>query len=494
MQPSTRTPRTNAERPGLYDAFGLYIDGKWTAARAGGVREVIDPATEEPLGTIPIAEAADLDAALAAAKRGFEAWRRQSPWDRSKVLRRAADLVRERTESIARVMSAESGKPLAEARAEIVGAAEQFDWYADETRRIYGYTIEGRTQDVRMQVRWEPVGVVAAFTAWNFPAVLPARKIAAALGAGCAIIIKPAEEAPGSCMALAQACHDAGLVPGALNVVTGEPATISEHLLRSPIVRKVSLTGSVPVGKRLLALAAEGVKRVTMELGGHAPVLVFDDADVERTAELCARTKFRNCGQVCISPTRFYVHDRVYAAFADVFARITRGLKVGPGLDEATQVGPMTNKRGLGRVEALVADARGRGARVLAGGGRPAGFDRGYYFEPTVLADVPDDAKIMSEEPFGPLAPLTRFATFDDVIARANAVPYGLAGYVFSSSLKTATLASEALEVGMVGVNEMLLASAEIPFGGVKESGMGREGGALGVRDYLDAKFIKTRL
>jgi succinate-semialdehyde dehydrogenase/glutarate-semialdehyde dehydrogenase len=488
------TQAVKAQRPGLYDAYGLYIDGKWTQALDGRAREVIDPATEEPLGTIPIAGAADLDAALAAAKRGFEAWRRQSPWDRSKVLRRAADLIRERLESIARIMSAEGGKPLAEARAEIGGAADQFDWYADETRRLYGYTIEGRTQDVRMQVRWEPVGVVAAFTAWNFPAVLPARKVAAALGAGCSIIIKPAEEAPGSCMALAQACHDAGLVAGALNVVTGEPAAISEHLLRSPIVRKVSLTGSVPVGKRLLALAAEGVKRVTMELGGHAPVLVFDDADVERTAETCARTKFRNCGQVCISPTRFYVHERVYAPFAEAFVKITRGLKLGPGLDEATQVGPMTNQRGLQRVQELVDDARGRGARVLVGGGRPPGFSRGYYFEPTVLADVPDDAKIMSEEPFGPLAPLTRFSTLDEVIARANAVPYGLAGYVFSSSLKTATLASEALEVGMVGVNEMLLASAEAPFGGMKESGMGREGGALGVRDYLEPKLIKTRL
>jgi succinate-semialdehyde dehydrogenase / glutarate-semialdehyde dehydrogenase len=494
MQATTQTARKPADGAGLYDAYGLYIDGKWTAARDGATREVIDPATEEPLGTIPIAGPADLEAALAAAKRGFEAWRRQSPWDRSKILRRTADLVRERTEAIARVMASESGKPLAEARAEIAGAADQFDWYADETRRIYGYTIEGRTQDVRMQVRWEPVGVVAAFTAWNFPAVLPARKIAAALGAGCSIIIKPAEEAPGSCMALAQACHDAGLPAGVLNVVTGEPAAISEHLLGSPIVRKVSLTGSVPVGKRLLALAAEGVKRVTMELGGHAPVLVFEDADIERAAETCARTKFRNCGQVCISPTRFYVQDRAYAPFAEAFAKITRGLKLGPGLDEATQVGPMTNARGLGRVEALGEDARRRGARVLAGGGRPAGFPRGYYFEPTVLADVPDDARIMSEEPFGPLAPLTRFATLDEVVARANALPYGLAGYVFSSSLKIATLASEALEVGMVGVNEMLLASAEIPFGGVKESGMGREGGALGVRDYLEPKFIKTRL
>jgi succinate-semialdehyde dehydrogenase/glutarate-semialdehyde dehydrogenase len=491
---TTQAAKKDAARPGLYDAYGLYIDGKWTPAKDGAVREVIDPATEESHGTIPVAAAADLDAALAAAKRGFEAWRRQSPWDRSKVLRRAADLIRERLESIARVMSAESGKPLAESRAEIGGAADQFDWYADETRRLYGYTIEGRTQDVRMQVRWEPVGVVAAFTAWNFPAVLPARKIAAALGAGCSIILKPAEEAPGSCMALAQACHDAGLVAGALNIVTGEPAVISEHLVRSPIVRKVSLTGSVPVGKHLLALAAQGVKRVTMELGGHAPVLVFDDADFEKTVDTCARTKFRNCGQVCISPTRFYVQEGVYARFAEAFTKITRSLKIGPGLEEGTQVGPMTNARGIGRVQALVDDARGRGARVLTGGGRPAGFERGYYYEPTVLADVPDDAKVMVDEPFGPLAPITRFSTLDEVIGRANALPYGLAGYVFSSSLKTATLASEALEVGMVGVNEMLLASAEAPFGGIKESGMGREGGALGVRDYLEPKLIKTRL
>jgi succinate-semialdehyde dehydrogenase/glutarate-semialdehyde dehydrogenase len=490
MQANTK----RADRPDLYAAYGLYIDGKWTPAAKGGTREVIDPATEEVLGHIPVAEAADLDAALAAAKRGFEAWRKRSPWERSQVLRRTADLLRSRAEEIARIMSAESGKTLGESRAEMGGAADQFDWYADETRRIYGHTIEGRTPDVRMLVRWEPVGVAAAFTAWNFPAVLPARKIAAALGAGCSIIIKPAEETPGSCMALAQALHDAGLPAGALGVVTGEPAVISEHLIRSPIVRKVSLTGSVPVGKRLLALAAEGVKRVSMELGGHAPVLVFEDADVERAAATCAGAKFRNCGQVCISPSRFYVHERVYDRFSEAVAKLTRALKIGPGLEEASQVGPMANKRGLARAEALIADARERGARVLAGGGRPQGMDRGYFFEPTVLADVPDAARIMIDEPFAPIAPLTRFSTFDEAVARANASPVGLAGYVFSSSLKTATLASEALEVGMVGVNEMILASAEMPFGGIKESGMGREGGALGVREYLDAKFIKTRL
>jgi succinate-semialdehyde dehydrogenase/glutarate-semialdehyde dehydrogenase len=478
----------------LYAGYGLYIDGKWAAARAGGTRAVVDPATEEVVGHIAVAEAADLDAALASAQRGFEAWRRTSPWDRSKVLRRAADLMRDRLEAVARVMSTETGKPIAESRAEIGGAAEQLDWYADETRRIYGYTIEGRAADMRMQVRYEPLGVVAAFTAWNFPMVLPARKIAAALGAGCSIIIKPAEEAPGSCMAFVQALHDAGLPAGALNLVTGDPAAISTHLVRAPIVRKISFTGSVPVGKKLLALAAEGVKRASMELGGHAPVLVFDDADVERAAEICARTKFRNCGQVCISPSRFYVQERIYAPFVEAFAKITRSLKIGSGLDEATQVGPLANPRGLARTEALLADAKEHGARVLAGGARPAGFSRGYFFEPTVLADVPDAAKIMSEEPFAPIAPLARFSTLDEAVARANAVPFGLAGYVFSSSLKTATLASEALEVGMVGVNEMLLASAEAPFGGVKESGMGREGGALGIRDYLEPKFIKTRL
>jgi succinate-semialdehyde dehydrogenase/glutarate-semialdehyde dehydrogenase len=483
-----------AESQGLYDDYGLYIDGKWTAARDGAVVEVIDPATEETIGHIPKAGAADLDAALAAAKRGFEAWRRVPPWERSQLLRRAAETLRARVEAIARLMSIETGKPIAEARAELGGAVEQLDWNADEARRIYGYTIEGRAADMRMQVRYEPVGVVAAFTAWNFPTLLPARKIAPALAAGCSVIIKPAEEAPGSCMALVQAFHDAGLPAGVLNLVTGVPAFISEHVVRSPVVRKISLTGSVPVGKRLLALAAEGVKRASMELGGHGPVLVFEDADVEKAAEICARTKFRNCGQVCISPSRFYVQEKIYAPFAETFARITRGLKIGRGIDESTQVGPLANKRGLARAEALIDDAKAQGARVLAGGGRPAGFPRGYFFEPTVLADVPDAAKVMSEEPFGPIAPITRFSSLEDGVARANAVPFGLAGYVFSSSLRTATLASEALEVGMVGVNEMLLASAEMPFGGVKESGMGREGGALGIKDYLEPKFIKTRL
>jgi len=391
-------------------------------------------------------------------------------------------------------MSTETGKPLAESMAETNGAADQFEWYAEETKRIYGQTIEGRTPDVRMTVRYQPVGVVAAFSAWNFPALLPSRKIAAALGAGCSIIVKPAGEAPGSCMALVQACHDAGVPPGVVNFVTGESSLIAPHLVKAPAVRKVSLTGSVPVGREILHLAAEGVKKVTMELGGHGPVLVFDDADAEAAARACAATKFRNCGQVCISPSRFYVHESQYETFASNFAEVAKGLTVGCGLDDGVQMGPMANSRGLDTAKEMIADAQARGAELLAGGGTPAGINRGYFLEPTVLGRVPDDARIMVEEPFAPVAPITTFDDADEALSRANALPFGLAGYVFTSSLKTAHIASEALECGMVGVNDMLLATAEAPFGGIKESGMGREGGSLGIMDYLVPKYIKMKL
>ncbi len=481
---------------GLYREWGLFIDGAWRPAIDGGVREVIDPATEEILGWIPVATQADLDAALASAQRGFEAWRRTSPWDRAAVLRKAADLIRAREPEIGRLMSQETGKPLAQACGETRDAADQFEWYAGETQRIYGQTIESRLPEVRMQIRYEPVGVVAAFSAWNFPALLPSRKIAAALGAGCSIIVKPASEAAGSCMAVVQALADAGCPAGVVNVVTGDSRFISEYLVRSPAVAKISLTGSTGVGRQLLHLAADGIKRVSMELGGHAPVLVFEDADVDHAAEQCARFKYRNAGQVCASPSRFYVHERIYRAFCDKFAEVTKSLKVGPGLDPQTQVGPLANRRGLQNAQRLVADALERGSRLLAGGSRPSEIagDKGYYFAPTALADVPDDALIMRQEPFGPVAPIAPFATFDEAIAKANSTEYGLASYLFSRSLKTATLASEAIKAGMVGVNELAIASAEMPFGGVRESGMGREGGSLGIRDYLEAKFVKTRL
>lgn len=478
----------------MYHDLRLFIDGQWRAASDNATRAVTDPATEERLGSIAVATEADIDAALAAAQSGFAAWRRVGTWDRAAILRKTADLIRERLETIATLMSLETGKPLAEARGETNAAADQFEWCSEETKRIYGQIIESRTSDSRMSVIYQPVGVVAAFSAWNFPALLPARKIAAALGAGCSIIVKPAGEAPASCAALIEACHDAGVPAGVVNFLTGTSSMIAERLIGSPIVRKVSVTGSVPVGKEILRLSADGVKKVSMELGGHGPVVVFEDVDAAAVARTCAATKFRNCGQVCISPTRFYVHESRYDAFAATFAEVAKSLKIGRGLDEGVQMGPMANRRGLATIEEMVSDAIERGATLLAGGARPKTMNHGYFFEPTVIGNVPDEALVMREEPFGPIAPITTFRDYDEVMERANALPFGLAGYVFSNNLSLATRASEDLEVGMVGVNEMLLATAEAPFGGIKESGMGREGGSLGLSDYLEPKYIKTRL
>lgn len=477
----------------MYKDFGLFIGNAWRASRDGRTVQVIDPATEEVLGTVPHASAADLDDALAAASAAAAQWARTPGWERSAIMRRMVAELDRRRDRIAEAMSAETGKPIAEARGETGAAIDQFDWYADEARRIFGHSLGGRDPGVRLEVRFHPVGPVAAFTAWNFPALLPARKIAAALAAGCPVIIKPSEEAPASVYLIAEAALAAGLPKGVLNVVTGDPAAISAHLIASPAIRKVSLTGSVPVGKHILRLCADGVKKVSMELGGHAPVLVFADSDPVAAAQACARAKFRNAGQVCISPTRFYVHASVYEPFSRMMAEVASSLRMGRGLDPETEFGPMVNSRGRDRIGKLVDDAKQKGAEVLAGGARPADRNRGYFFEPTVLGRVSDDALIMREEPFGPVAPVTAFETFDEVISRANDVPFGLAGYVFSRSLETATRAADALEVGMVGVNDLLLATAEAPFGGVKESGMGREGGQLGILDYLEAKYTKLR-
>lgn len=478
----------------MYHDINLYVGGEWAPAITGGTKPVTNPATEEVIGTIADASADDLDRALAAAERGLAIWRNTGSWDRAAKLRRVSELIRERVETIATIMTLETGKPLAESRGETGGSADQFEWYSEETKRIYGQTIESRTPDGRMAVIYQPVGVVAAFSAWNFPALLPARKIAAALAAGCSIIIKPAGESPGCCAELVKACHDAGIPEGVVNLVTGNSSMIAEHLIKSPIVRKVSVTGSVPVGKQILHLAADGVKKVSMELGGHGPVIVFDDADAAAAAETCAATKFRNCGQVCISPSRFYVHEKSYDAFSAKFAEVAKSITVGNGMEDGTQMGPMANARGLETAKAMVADAVSKGADVLAGGAPPSDRNRGYFFEPTVLGNVPDDAMIMTDEPFGPVAPLTTFKDYDEVMTRANALPFGLAGYIFSQNLGTATRAYEDLEVGMVGVNEMLLATAEAPFGGIKESGMGREGGALGIHDYLEPKYVKMKI
>ncbi|MEO9340777.1 NAD-dependent succinate-semialdehyde dehydrogenase [Mesorhizobium sp. SB112] len=478
----------------LYGDFGLFIEGRWSASASNATRPVIDPANEKVIGTIPDATEADLARAVASAQAGFRTWRKVQPWDRAKALRSVADLLRDRIEDLATIMVEETGKPRAEALGEWGATADQFEWHAEEAKRIYGHTLEGRQADVRLSVIFQPVGVVAAFSAWNFPALLPARKIAAALAAGCSIILKPAGEAPGSAMAIVKACADAGIPDGTVNLVTGDSAAISKYLITSSAVAKISLTGSVPVGKQLMRLAAEGMKKVSMELGGHAPVIVFADSNPQETAMACAAAKFRNAGQVCISPSRFYVHESIYQPFVDSFVESARRLQLGHGRETGVTMGPMASQRGQGGAKDLVADALTQGAELLSGGRVPAKFNHGFFFEPTVLGRVPDCARIMRDEPFAPIAPIATFTDYDEVIARANNVPFGLAGYVFSRDLRLATKAAEDLETGMVGVNDLLLATAEAPFGGIKESGMGREGGMLGIRDYLEAKYIKTRL
>jgi len=476
----------------VYRTQGLFIAGDWRQASDGAAMAVVDPATEEELGTIPVATTADLDAALDAAQRGFESWRGVSDHERGSLLRRIGQGIRERAEKIAKQIAREMGKPVAEAQAEVLAAAEQFEWNAEEARRIYGQVMAGHGAGVRFEVRYAPLGAVAALTPWNFPALLPARKLAAALAAGCSVLLKPSEEAPGAAFAMAEIAHEAGLPEGALGVVTGEPASISSHLLASPHVRKLSFTGSVPVGKQLMKLAAERLTKLSLELGGHGPVLVFEDADPEAAALACARAKFRNAGQVCISPSRFYVHRSIAAPFGEAFAAVARGLRVGSGLAPGVEMGPLANPRRLEMARALVEDALGRGARLLAGGGRPTSPSRGYFFSPTVLVDVPAEARILHEEPFVPVAPILEFEDFDEVLARANALRFGLAAYLFTRDLGIAERAADGLEAGMVGINDFALAAAEAPFGGVKESGMGRESGALGIREYLEPKTIKT--
>jgi succinate-semialdehyde dehydrogenase/glutarate-semialdehyde dehydrogenase len=472
----------------MYTDLALHIDGQWLNGDGRAGEDVINPATEKPLGKLPHASAADLDRVLAAAKKGFDVWRNTNAYERSKVLRKAAGLVRERADKIARIMTQEQGKPLGEAKLEVLVTADIIDWYAEEGRRSYGRIVQGRQKNVRQMVMQEPVGVVAAFTPWNFPTLTPARKIGGALAAGCSLILKASEETPGSCVELVRCVVEAGVPPGVLNLVFGVPAKVSEHLIPSDIVRKVSFTGSIPVGKHLAALAAKGVKRTTLELGGHSPVVVFGDADPEKTADTIAAFKYRNAGQVCISPTRFYVQEPVYDRFLKRFTDFANNIKLGDGLEDGTTMGPMANSRRLDALESFVNDAKNRGGKVVTGGKRRG--NQGYYFEPTIVTDIPDDSKVMTEEPFGPIAPIVPFKTFDEVVARANSLPFGLAAYAFTSSVSTATAIGDALESGMVGVNSVAISTPETPFGGVKESGYGSEGGVEGLEAYTVTKFI----
>jgi succinate-semialdehyde dehydrogenase / glutarate-semialdehyde dehydrogenase len=472
----------------MYTSLEHYIDGTWVKASGAKTQEVMNPATSKAIGELGHASKGDLDKALAAADKGFKTWRKVSSYERGKILRKAGDLVRSRADEIAKVLTQEQGKVFMEAKLEVISAGDILDWYAGEGQRAYGRIIPARADGVRNMVIMEPIGPVAAFTPWNFPVTQAVRKIAAALAAGCSIIIKCPEETPGSPIGLVKALHDAGVPPGVLNLVYGVPAEISEYLIPHPVIRKVSFTGSVPVGKHLNALAASHMKRATMELGGHAPVLVFDDADVEGAAKLMGAFKYRNAGQVCVSPTRFFVHDKVYDNFVGKFIDIAKKTKVGDGLAPDTRMGPLANPRRINAIEAFVADAEDKGAKVETGGKRIG--NQGNFFEPTVLTEVPENARIMTEEPFGPVAVMLRFKETDDVLERANKLPFGLASYAFTKDAKVATKVADALESGMVTINHFGIALPETPFGGVKDSGFGHEGGSEGLQVYMQSKFV----
>jgi succinate-semialdehyde dehydrogenase/glutarate-semialdehyde dehydrogenase len=466
----------------------LFVDGQWRNGSAAEVFEVINPATGEVVRELTLASAADLDTALAAAGRAFLQWRSTSAFQRCVVLRSAAELVRQRAPQIASSITREQGKPLSEARLETQTAADIIDWYADEGRRAYGRVVPSRSPNVRQTVMLEPIGPVAAFSPWNFPLGQAVRKIAAALAAGCSIVIKPAEHAPSCCIELCRAFQEAGLPSGVLNLVFGVPDQISHRLITAPGIRKISFTGSTEVGRRLGELAASHLKPATLELGGHAPFIVFDDVDPTSVAMIGVQAKFRNAGQVCTSPSRFYVHERIFDAVLQEFSNAASQLRVNAGDLESTQMGPLAHARRVSFMEALVDDARTRGARIVTGGNRIG--DRGNFFQPTVLTDVPSGARVLNEEPFGPIAPFLPFSSLDEVIGLANALPFGLGAYAFTRSLGIAAALADALDCGMVSINHLGLALPEIPFGGVKESGHGSEGGKEGLDAYLTPKLI----
>ncbi|CAN5909125.1 NAD-dependent succinate-semialdehyde dehydrogenase [soil metagenome] len=472
----------------MYSDVSLFIDGEWCQGSGGKSEPIVEPATGKVLARLAHASQDDLDRALAAADKGFKVWRKVSPFERYKTLRKAGDIIRGRADEIAQLMTREQGKPLAEAKMETLAAGDIMDWFAEESRRMYGQIIPARVDGVSQLVTKEPVGPVAAFTPWNFPINQAVRKISAALAAGCSVILKGPEETPAACAALVRCYADAGVPAGVLNLVFGVPAEISEYLIPHPIIRKITFTGSTPVGKKLAALAGQHMKRITMELGGHAPAIVFADADVEAAARQLAGAKFRNAGQVCVSPTRFLVHESIYSRFVDTFVATASKLKVGNGLDADTRMGPLANSRRIEAMQMFVSDAVGKGAKIALGGERIG--TEGYFFQPTVLTDVPMNARIMSEEPFGPVAPIVPFADFDSVVAEANRLPFGLAAYAYTKSLKTASAIGAQIESGMLSINHMGLALPEVPFGGIKDSGFGTEGGSEAIEAYLNTKFV----
>ena len=473
----------------MYEKYGQFIDGKWQKSSSGETYDVINPATEEVIGKASKANSEDIQKALKSAEKGLKIWRNTSPWERSKIIRKISELMKQRVDVLSKWLTLEVGKPLTEGPGEIGGAADIFEWNSEETKRIFGEINQSRFPNTKIHVIYQPVGVVAALIPWNFPVVLASRKISTALAAGCSVIVKPDVITPGSVMEIVDICREAGVPPGVVNLLSGDPAGISEELIKSDIVKKISITGSTRVGKLILKQAAEKVQRVTMELSGHSPFIVFDDVDLNKVTDMAITSKFRNNGQVCISPNRFYIHESKKDEFANLMVEKTKKLKIGNGMDKDTLLGPLCTKQRLEGVEKLVETTKKEGGKILLGGKRDAKFNKGYYYEPTIFDDIKDNFTIMKEEPFGPIVPILSFKNFDEVMDRANDNDLGLCSYVYTTNLKKANKASEILETGCVAVNTPVVAVAEAPFGGIKQTGYGREGGSMAIKDYLNIKY-----
>jgi succinate-semialdehyde dehydrogenase / glutarate-semialdehyde dehydrogenase len=475
----------------MYQNFGLFIDGQWREASDKVRAPVVSPVHERALGEVPVATSSDTQEALESAAKGFALWKSKTAFERADALHRIADEMLRRKDEAIRTISSETGKPLVQSEREWGLATDQFRWYAEEARRIYGRVIETRVPGGRFEVLHEPVGIAAAFTAWNFPAALVARKVAPALAAGCSTIVRPSSQTPGTAMVMVDCIRAAGVPAGVVSLVVGPTSTTYNPIMASAAVRKVSLTGSTRVGQQMISDAAETVKKVSMELGGNAPLIIYDDADLEMALNLSVPTKYANAGQVCVTPDRFFVHESLHDAFVEGFVARASALKLGDGLDSATQMGPLINSKRRDEIEAIVAEAEKAGAKVATGGRAPSAFNAGFFFEPTVLSHVEDGMRVFAEENFGPIAAIAPFSTDDEAIARANASDVGLSAYAFTNSPKRARRTVADLKAGMVGINSFALAAAEAPFGGTKYSGMGREGGTEGISDYLDTKLAQ---
>lgn len=483
-----------AEMPALSRPRLMYIDGQWTDALSKKRLSVINPATEDSIAEVAFGGREDCKKAIAAAAKAMPAWMKLTAYDRAKVLKKTADLMRDRADALARTLTMEQGKPLPEAKAEVLHSADTFEWFAEEGKRAYGQIVPNSAPGKRHMIIKHPVGVVAAIGPWNFPITLQARKIAPALAAGCTIVCKPASQTPLSLIGVFECLAEAGAPAGVANFVMGPASEIADEFMTNPLVRKVSFTGSTEVGKQLMKQAADQVKRLSLELGGHAPFIVFPDADPEVVAKAAVIGKFRNNGQVCISPSRFFVHKDIEKKFTEAAVEAAKALKLGNGLNEGVEIGPMFEKKAMDNTLSLIGDAKAKGANILTGGKRCEKFDKGYFFEPTVLKGLSPDAKVLTEEPFAPVMPILDFSKIDDVIAAANNTKYGLAAYVFTNDLTFAWKMAEGIEAGIIGINDPVPATPQCPFGGMKESGMGRELAHEGLEAYLETKYVSIKL